>query len=143
MLKTFKIGEKFAFAEPVKGQQNILTVLNRLWSKSKENAATRNIAFDLTKRDVLEFYRECSGRCAVTGIPLDFGKRRKGERYPWIPSIDRIDSTKPYTKDNARLVCVAANYAMNRWGEAVLWRIGLAMQQQWKKLARRDMEADK
>ena len=134
MLTAFKIGEKVAFAKPAKEQQNILTVLNRLWSKSKDNAATRNIPFELTKKDILELYKDCSGRCAVTGIPLDFGKRQKGERYPWIPSIDRIDSTKPYTKENARLVCAAANYAMNKWGEAVLWRIGLAMQQQWKNL---------
>ena len=133
MLKAFRVGEKFAFAKPVKEQQNILTVLNRLWARSKDNAVTRNIPFELTKKDIVELYRDCSGRCAVTGIPLDFGKRQKGERYPWIPSIDRIDSTKPYTKENARLVCAATNYAMNKWGEAVLWRIAFAMQHQWRK----------
>ena len=37
------------------------------------------------------------------------------------PSIDRINATKGYTKDNVRIVCLAANVAMMQWGENVLY----------------------
>lgn len=46
----------------------------------------------------------------------------KGRR-PLAPSIDRIDSSLGYTRQNCRIVCAAVNYAMNVWGEDVLWRL--------------------
>lgn len=39
---------------------------------------------------------------------------------PYAPSIDRKDSTKGYTRENCRIVCAAANFAMNTWGDEVL-----------------------
>lgn len=41
-----------------------------------------------------------TGRCAVTGVPFLFDKIRG----PFTPSLDRIDPSKGYTKDNVRLV---------------------------------------
>ena len=60
-------------------------------------------------------------RCAVTGIPmtLEVVKGRK----PYAPSIDRIDCAADYVPGNIRIVCVAANLAMNVWGEEVLLRL--------------------
>jgi hypothetical protein len=42
---------------------------------------------------------------------------------PFSPSIDRIDTVGGYTTDNVRLVCVAANFALNQWGDDVLRRL--------------------
>jgi hypothetical protein len=54
-----------------------------------------------------------AGVCELTGTPFDFSGR-KGN--PYAPSLDRIDSSKGYTRDNVRLVCFGLNAAMNVWG---------------------------
>ncbi len=33
--------------------------------------------------------------------------------FPFKPSVDRIDNSKPHTSDNCILVCMAENYARN------------------------------
>ncbi len=53
-------------------------------------------------------------------------KKPGWRRAPWAPSVDRIDSSKGYVPGNVRLVCVAANLAMNEWGEDVLARVARA-----------------
>lgn len=45
---------------------------------------------------------------------------------PFMPSIDRTNSAKGYTAGNCRLVCVAANFAMNEWGQGVLHKLAVA-----------------
>lgn len=47
--------------------------------------------------------------CALTGIKFDPYERA------FTPSIDRIDSSRGYTQDNVRVVCLAINYAINEW----------------------------
>lgn len=90
--------------------------------KTKQNAkGRRGIHFELTQDDLHRMLNECGWQCSVSGQPFTLevisGKR------PYAPSIDRIDSSKGYTADNCRIVCVAVNYAMNVWGEAILWNI--------------------
>ena len=48
-----------------------------------------------------------SGVCEVTGIAFVTGSAR----HPFLPSIDRIDSSKPYTPDNCRIVLWIINAA--------------------------------
>lgn len=101
--------------------------LKRIWQSAKHNAKMRGMAFEITTEDVMTSYRKNHGKCAVTGIPFDMSKYKGGQgRRPWVPSIDRIDSAKPYTTDNIRIVCVATNLAMNWWGEDVLARLAKA-----------------
>ena len=62
-------------------------------------------------------WERCEGRCAVSG--LEFSNAAVGigrARYPFMPSLDQIEPGKRYTADNVRLVCVAANFAMNALG---------------------------
>lgn len=49
------------------------------------------------------------GRCEVTDLAFDDTK----DPYvnPFYPSIDRIDSSKGYTKDNCQVVCMMFNNA--------------------------------
>jgi hypothetical protein len=51
------------------------------------------------------------GRCEATGIPFDLVERRNGihAANPWVPSVDRIDSSKPYSKDNVQIVVYMYN----------------------------------
>lgn len=62
------------------------------------------------------------GKCMLTGIPFS-SEKLSGRRRPWLPSLDRIDSSKGYIDGNMRLVCSAVNIALNDWGDEVFWRI--------------------
>jgi hypothetical protein len=53
-----------------------------------------------------------AGVCEVTGIPFDLTSQASSTvhaKNPWVPSIDRIDSSKPYGKDNIQLVVYMYN----------------------------------
>ena len=52
------------------------------------------------------------GHCEVTGIPFDLETEVRSSihaKNPWVPSIDRIDSSKPYLKDNVQIVVYMYN----------------------------------
>lgn len=69
--------------------------------------------------DIERMLERCNGFCEVTGIALDAHKL-KGEWNPWRPTVDRIDSDVGYHWDNCRIVALAVNLAMSRWGEEAL-----------------------
>ena len=52
-----------------------------------------------------------AGFCEATGIPFEFGRVGNGvhAENPWVPSIDRIDSSGPYIKDNVQIVVYMYN----------------------------------
>lgn len=52
------------------------------------------------------------GYCEATGIKSDLEteERKSGHtKNPWVPSIDRIDSSKPYLKENIQVVVFMYN----------------------------------
>ena len=70
-----------------------------------------------TENDLLELWRRCDGRCAVTG--LNFSEEKVGggrAKRAFAPSIDKIDPSGVYELENCRLVMVAINFALNAWG---------------------------
>lgn len=99
----------------------------RMWRSSAKNAINRHIPWKLTDSDVARLWKRCGERCEVTGIPFDLEKSTQYRRRPWFPSLDRVDSTQPYSFQNVRLVCVAVNVAMNEWGLDVLLKISQAI----------------
>lgn len=54
-----------------------------------------------------------AGVCEFTGIAFVIG----GLRHPFQPSIDRIDSSKPYTPENCRVVLWIINTAKHTLAE--------------------------
>lgn len=86
----------------------------RLFKQTKQHAKGRRIMWRLTQADFAEVVRRANGRCEVSGIELQMPESKA--RGPYGPSIDRIESSKSYSGDNIRIVCVAANLALNRWG---------------------------
>lgn len=52
------------------------------------------------------------GHCEVTGIPFDLSPRGTGTSHvvnPWVPSLDRINSSLPYSKSNVQVVVYMYN----------------------------------
>lgn len=82
----------------------------------------------LNKDQILRLLKRSCGRCEVTKIPFDT-KNNIGRTTltPWRPSIDRINSKEGYHFANCRIVCLAVNMAMNKWGGEVMTIIGKAM----------------
>ena len=53
-----------------------------------------------------------AGICEATGIEFDLHTKVSSSvhaKNPWVPSLDRIDSQKPYLKDNVQLVVFMYN----------------------------------
>lgn len=78
----------------------------RMLSMSKSRAKELNLEFNLDK----EWCRKRIHSCEATG--MEFDNSYDGtfiSMNPYAPSIDRIDNTKGYTKNNCRLVLTMFN----------------------------------
>lgn len=82
----------------------------RLWRSAVCASLTRGIECTLT----LEWVEQkLAGVCEVTGLPFVFDQGR----HAFMPSIDRIDSSKGHTPENCRAVLWIINAAKNDLGE--------------------------
>lgn len=70
------------------------------FSKMQRIAKQRNIEFNVTKEELWNQYLAQNKKCAITGDDIDNINEA---------SLDRIDSTKAYTKDNIQWVTKQAN----------------------------------
>ena len=86
-----------------------------LLSNMKSRAKKKGLPFDLDYHWYMDKYEK--GVCEASGIPFDEPEYngQKGNTNPWVPSVDRIDNNKGYTKDNSRLVCYIFNIVKNRF----------------------------
>jgi hypothetical protein len=79
--------------------------INRhLFQNSKKNAKAKNIPHTLTLDSVHKMWEEQNGRCAISGVPLTWGKKSITNA-----SIDQIYPSAGYHLDNVWLVCLGMN----------------------------------
>lgn len=88
------------------------------WEKVKFNAMDRNIPFELTIEDAWNIFKNQNEKCALTREPISFGRRTKDIH---TASLDRIDSSKGYTKDNVQWVHVKINFLKGALSEIELY----------------------
>lgn len=97
---------KAAHAQPAK-PRNTLSPIGRaayyLWNNAKKRAGYRNLPFDIRRDDIARLVEDF---CASHFYSLDL-------RSPFRPSIDRIDKSKGYTRDNVRIVWLIENLCRN------------------------------
>lgn len=87
-----------------RGKKDINRLLLERWHGLKERS---NIVVDFNWDYLKSLWDKQQGLCALSGIPMTFIMFEG--RIPTNVSVDRIDSSKDYTKDNIQLVCMAAN----------------------------------
>lgn len=78
---------------------------DRLWRGAKGSSKTRGIPFDITREDIV-----IPELCPILGLPLYTGAHP--EYYPKhnnTASLDRIDSSKGYIKNNIWVISWLAN----------------------------------
>lgn len=78
-------------------------ISGNLWSHIRKNAKIRNIDFDLTIEDAWNQYEKQNKKCSYINSNLSLLYLR-GEESNITGSLDRMDSSKGYTKDNIQWV---------------------------------------
>lgn len=72
------------------------------WRNLRKGASLRNLTWTISKKFVWELFISQNRKCKLSGIDLDFSKYKNGKRG--TASLDRIDSSKGYTKNNVQWV---------------------------------------
>lgn len=79
----------------------------RLLRTSKSSAKARNLQHLITVEDVLSLWENQDGKCYWLDVPLS--EDELPDRHPLKPSIDRLDNSKGYIKDNVVITSTFAN----------------------------------
>lgn len=97
-----------------------------LYAASKEKAKNKGLEHDLTIEYITEKLKQ---PCPRTGLPFRLGKTGStySDRDIQTPSVDKIDPSKGYTKDNVQIVCWGYNLAKARFTDEELLEF-------WKKV---------
>ena len=61
---------------------------------------------DITFKDLSTLLRNQYGRCAYSNIKMNYGSK---DEKDWVCSLERIDVTRGYVKDNICLICAEFN----------------------------------
>lgn len=92
----------------VRGHLQRLLVNAKTHTVHRNNVQSRTAdnTFDITFEDLIAILRIQRGRCAYSNIKLNYGPASEKD---WIASLERIDSTKGYVRDNVCIVCSEFN----------------------------------
>ena len=74
---------------------------------AKKRAIKKHLDFDIDVPFLKELWDKQKGLCNISKIPMTLYFKNNVKNYNL--SVDRIDSTKGYTKDNVQLVCDIIN----------------------------------
>ena len=89
------------------------SVMGEMVRNSRSRAKRKGLDFNLDKQFIVKLNDIQNGKCAISGIPLNWtvnnnvGKQRVCP--PDRASLDRIDNTAGYTRNNVQLVVEFAN----------------------------------
>jgi hypothetical protein len=72
-----------------------------VFNKIREKAIERNLCFEVTIKELYDQFIKQKKLCAISGVAIKFKKNHKDEQ---TASLDRIDSSKPYTIQNIQWV---------------------------------------
>ena len=101
----------FPYVDPYK----IYSPFRRIYNSVKNRKKVCNISI----YDLREQWEKQKGICPYTGWRLTLPEKSSSKlrKAPDRASLDRIDSSKGYTKDNIQFVSLMAQYAKHDWNE--------------------------
>lgn len=88
-------------------------ITGSIWGRIRSSAKKRNLEFSITIKDGWELFEKQDHKCALTGLPIKIGEGRNR----CSASIDRIDNTKGYIKDNIQWVHRNINMIKHHWSQ--------------------------
>jgi hypothetical protein len=86
--------------------QSLRGALTVQWNNIRQRAKSRDIVCDIDLDFLVELWEAQKGRCAYSGLAMTYirvprkGRSQHGRTSPSIVSVDRIESTGGYTRDN-------------------------------------------
>jgi hypothetical protein len=90
--------------------------IKKLYKEIQHNAKKRSkdLSFNISIHDITDLYTKQNGKCALSGLTLTYNALPEENKKEHIInynniSVDRIDSSKGYEKDNIQLVCAMVN----------------------------------
>jgi hypothetical protein len=94
-------------------RDDLVFYLRRLFNgisyRCRNNPKYKKLGFDLIREDLIDLYNKQEGKCAISGIQMThYIGKNQGYHHNNV-SVDRIDSTKGYIKENIQLVCTTVN----------------------------------
>lgn len=89
-------------------------ITGQMWGVLRKSAAARGIAVEIAIEDLQDLWERQGGKCALSGIPLAIAAKGRG----LTASVDRIDSSKGYTKGNLQFVHKDINLMKNGLDQA-------------------------
>lgn len=104
-------------------KQSVERALTAAVKGARQRSNAKGIGFDITATWLLEQAQRQGFKCCLTSIPFYMPTDAKSFRHPFAPSIDRINPSGGYTKDNVRLVVFAINVMLMDWGQDVFERV--------------------
>ena len=99
--------------------------LKQILSSIKNGKGRRDS--EITIDDLLEIYNSQEGKCALTGMEMTLGDKRNGNNNPYSLSVDRIDNSLGYTKENVWMVIKAVNQFKSCYGLGDVFKVVRAM----------------
>jgi len=100
-------------------------------SRIKRTCKIKGYNFNLDKEWMQENYSKC---CTMTGLKFDFSAiDDKYKQNPFAPSVDRIDSSRGYTKDNCQVVIWIYNRAKGTDDVDTVYKMACALVEKHKK----------
>ncbi len=109
--KARQAGKRRAFPEGMFG--DLPAWAKTFYLNAERRAHESQRPFTLTVSELAGVIERAAGYCEVSGLLLD----PSGWKRAYTPSVDRLDCTRGYEKDNIRIVALITNFAMNNWGE--------------------------
>ena len=79
----------------------------------------RKHLIDVSLTDLKEVWKSQNGKCALTGVDLVLEDKISNPIYS--ASLDRINSTQGYIKNNIQWIGVMSNYAKNKYSNEVFY----------------------
>lgn len=101
-----KTHEKIKFQ---KRESHKRCISQNLWVRTKARAIRKGLEFTLNREDIL-----IPSICPILEIPIFVGNKQD---YKNSPTIDRLDNSKGYTKENCRIISMLANTMKNSASE--------------------------